>query len=232
MLEILKELAGRAAYDYVYNDLDSAESIGLGTGSTIKYFIKRLLRDNRLHRLRVYASSLDTLLYLAEHGIRAQPPGYTSHVDLYVDGLDEVSTRLDIVKGRGAALHWEKQLALITGKRIYVADYTKYNGRPYLYMKPIPIEVSPQSLQYAMEKLGGYGAPILRRGLRKDGPVITDSGNYIIDLYADRIDEPARLDEEIRGINGVVETGLFPRSLVDAVILALPHGEIKVLEAV
>jgi ribose 5-phosphate isomerase A len=147
-----------------------------------------------------------------------------------VDGLDEMDNNMNIVKGRGAALNWEKQLALRSKRRIYIGDHTKYNGRGYLYLKPVPVEVSPPSLHYTLALLGKHGRVRLRTGSGKDGPVITDSGNYIVDLYTDMITDPVRLDAEIRGINGVVETGLFPNSLVDTVIIAYPDGRVRVFE--
>ena len=225
---LLKERVGFYAYNYVKPLLESIESIGLGTGSTIKFFIDKLISDGVLAGLRVTVSSIDTLLYLSRRGVTATPPGYIEHLDLYVDGFDEVSSRLDIVKGRGGALHWEKQLALIADRRIYIGDYTKYNGKPYLYLKPIPIEVSPPSLSYVYKKLSNLGKPVLRMGRRKDGPIITDTGNYIVDLYTSEIRDAEEIDKVIKEISGVVETGLFPRKLVDTVIITTPHGVVRV----
>ncbi len=225
---LLKERVGFYAYNYVKPLLESIESIGLGTGSTIKFFIDKLISDGVLAGLRVTVSSIDTLLYLSRRGVTATPPGYIEHLDLYVDGFDEVSSRLDIVKGRGGALHWEKQLALIADRRIYIGDYTKYNGKPYLYLKPIPIEVSPPSLSYVLKSLSALGKPVLRMGRRKDGPIITDTGNYIVDLYTNEVHDAEEIDKVIKEISGVVETGLFPRKLVDTVIITTPHGVVRV----
>ncbi len=228
-----KRLVGLYAYHYLLDYLEEASVIGLGTGSTIKYFIDELLRNKFLNGKEVVVSSQDTLLYLYQYGVKPYTPHIgSSIIDLYVDGFDEMSNNLDLVKGRGAALFWEKQLALRSKFRIYIGDYTKINNRDYLYLKPVPIEVSPPTLPYVTRILreNGYKFKI-RTGKAKDGPIVTDTGNYIIDLYIDMISDAERLDKKLKSINGVIETGLFPHKLVDTVIVAYPDNIIKVYEA-
>lgn len=202
--------------------------LGIGTGSTIKYFIDELIRLDMLKDKKVVVSSYATLNYLRKHGIDAYTPINCDYVDIYVDGLDEINSNMDIIKGRGAALLWEKQLAIRSKLRIYVADYTKVNPEPYLYMKPVPIEVVPNTAYYVIEKLAILGKPVLRMGKMKDGPIITDNGDFIIDLIYEKIQDARRVDEEIKKINGVVETGLFPNNLVDYVIVSYPGNIIRV----
>ncbi len=228
----LKRIVGEYVYSYLYDVLRDADSIGLGTGSTIKYFIDRLVGSGILADKEIYVSSLDTLLYLEKHGYKTYTPHISGVIDVYIDGFDEASNRLDLVKGRGAALLWEKQLALRSKLRIYIGDYTKLNNRDYLYLKPVPIEVSPPTLPYVVNRLREEGVRFrIRMGRGKDGPVITDSGGVVIDLYLGRIEDAGERDRWIKRINGVVETGLFPHKLVDIVLISYPNGVVRVYEA-
>ncbi len=227
----LKLIVARRVLEDYTGVLREADVLGIGTGSTVRFFIDEMIRLG-LHRgKKLVVSSMDTLFYLAQKGIHAYTPHIIGSIDVYVDGFDEASTKLDLVKGRGAALLWEKQLALRAEEKIYIGDYTKYTGRNYLYKKPVPVEVVPAAIPYVMEKLKEFGEPVLRPGKARDGPVVTDSGNYIVDLVVDRIDDAVETDRMIRLINGVVETGIFPRILVDRVYIAFPDGSVKVFEA-
>jgi ribose 5-phosphate isomerase A len=147
------------------------------------------------------------------------------YLDVYIDGADEVSSRLDLVKGRGGALLREKLLALSAATRIYVVDYTKYTGVEYLYAKPIPVEVVPASVNYAVRELRRLGfEPQIRVGGGRDGPVISDNGNYIVDLKPLKpIVDAKSTHEKLKLLHGVVETGIFPGvELVDVVVVGHP----------
>lgn len=223
-------VARRVLKDYM-DVLREADVLGIGTGSTVRFFIDEMIGLGLHQGKKLVVSSMDTLFYLAQKGVHAYTPHIINRIDIYIDGFDEASSRLDLVKGRGAALLWEKQLALRAEKRIYIGDHTKYTGKNYLYKKPIPVEVVPAAIPYVVERLREFGEPRLRLGRARDGPVVTDSGNYIVDLVVDRIDDGFEADREIRLINGVVETGIFPRILVDRVYVAFPDGAVKVFEA-
>ncbi|ADV65029.1 ribose-5-phosphate isomerase [Desulfurococcus mucosus DSM 2162] len=208
-----------------------ASVIGVGTGSTIKLLIDHC-RDFFTGK-RLVPSSADTMLHLASIGytVLLDPAG-VDEVDVYIDGADEVSSKLDMVKGRGGAFAREKTLALRSRERIYVVDYTKYTGVDYLYAKPIPVEVLPVSLRYVVRKLGelGYGEPVLRVGSGKDGPVVSDNGNYIVDYKLSKpVRDPLALHNALKLLHGVIETGVFPSELVDMVIVGEPSG-VKVLK--
>jgi len=205
-----------------------AKFIGLGTGSTVKVFID-LCRDYLRDR-HIYVSSVDTSIHLYRIGLRSLDIHTLDHLDVYVDGADEVSSRLDLVKGRGGALFREKLLALSATSRIYVVDYSKYTGVEYLYAKPIPIEVVPVAMNYVLKYLARLGfEPQIRTGTGKDGPVISDNGNYIVDLkQLEPIINAKYTHERLKLIHGVVETGIFPgEDLVDAVVIGYPdHAEV------
>lgn len=208
--------------------------IGLGTGSTIKFFIDCLVAEN-LHRDKtIYVSSIDTLYYLHEKGLEAYTPrdlGEGVSIDVYVDGFDEASLNLDLVKGRGGAFYWEKLLATRSRLRTYIGEYTKYNMRTYLYLKPVPVEVEPGSLfqTFALLRVKGFN-PRIRMGKARDGPVVTDSGNNIIDLYLDKVLDVYETDQLIKSFKGVLETGLFPNKLVDYLLISYPYNVVKLFK--
>lgn len=199
--------------------------LGVGTGSTVRLFIE--ICSDTLRKSVLAASSTDTTLYLKKFGLRVVEPLSIDELDLYVDGADEVSLKLDMIKGHGGALFREKTLALLAKRRVYAVDYTKYNGVDYLYLKPIPVEVVPFALSYflkALMKMGLYEASI-RTGSGRYGPVVTDNGNYIVDLKpVQPLKDPLRAHIELKSMHGVVETGIFPAEmLVDAVVVGYPE---------
>jgi ribose 5-phosphate isomerase A len=198
--------------------------IGLGTGSTVKVFIdlcSDLLRDKH-----IYTSSVDTALYLySKFKLRSLDIQTLDYLDVYVDGADEVSSKLDLIKGRGGALLREKLLALSASTRIYIVDYTKYTGLEYLYAKLIPVEVVPVTVNYIIKYLRKLEfEPQIRTGSGRDGPVISDNGNYIVDLKPLRpVLDAKSTHEKLKLVHGVVETGIFPGGeLVDIVIVGYP----------
>lgn len=223
-IEEAKKNAACKACDIVSKKVSSNTILGLGTGSTIKYFIDECRKFIEGFK-GVVVSSFDTLYYVLEKGLNVSihDPLSIEKIDIYVDGADEVSATLDLVKGRGAALLREKYLALRSGIRVYIVDYTKYTGVEYLYKKPIPVEVIPFALPIVLENIRRLGlfTPVLRLGIKKDGPIVTDNGNFIVDLKPIKpIRDPFEIDRELRLIHGVVETGIFPsRELVDIVVV-------------
>ncbi len=225
-IEVVKGAVAEKAFSDLYSVVDGSRVLGLGTGSTIKYFIDLLIRDGLLSGKVVAASSIDTLLYIRSRvDVAVADIMSVDSIDVYIDGADEVSSRLDLVKGRGAAFSREKALALRSRLRIYLVDYRKYTGQPYLYSKPIPIEVSPHYLPWILGELevNGLFKPRIRWAKAKDGPVISDNGNIIIDLEPLKpIMEPEHIDRELKSISGVIDTGIFPRRLVDKVYVGYP----------
>lgn len=204
--------------------------VGVGTGSTVKIFID--VCSDFLKKHFIVSSSIDTSIYLkSAHNIHTVEIHGIDYLDVYVDGADEVSTMLDLVKGHGGALLREKILALMAKVRMYIVDYTKYTGQEYLH-KPVPVEVVPFAVNYFLRfirRTGAYEAS-LRTGTGRYGPVITDNGNYIVDLKpVEPIRNALKTHLELKQIHGVVETGIFPSSeLVDYVIVGY-HDRADVL---
>jgi ribose 5-phosphate isomerase A len=226
----LKAIVGRYAFKLFSKFLEEASVIGLGTGSTIRYLIDELISNNMLRGKVVVVSSYDTLYYISKFGIKGYTPlTYNGVIDVYLDGFDEASLKMDLIKGRGAALVWEKKLASMSKTRIYVGDYTKMNNREYLYMKPLPIEVSRDKINNVINSLEKLGfTPIIRMGVRKDGPVISDNGGLIVDIIYDKIVNAEEIDNLLRSVDGVIDTGLFPARLVDYIVSSYPGGIVKV----
>ncbi|MEM1705910.1 MAG: ribose 5-phosphate isomerase A [Thermosphaera sp.] len=219
--ESSKKRAAVDACNLVRTAFSDARIIGIGTGSTIKYFIEACL--DFLSTKSLVTSSFDTGIYLRSKGVKSiLDISYAESIDVYVDGADEVSSKLDLIKGRGGAFLREKTLALRASERIYVVDHSKYTGKPYLYLKPVPIEVIQLALPNVVKSLRllEEAEVLLRFDNSKDGPVVTDNGNFIIDLkFSKPLENPAKIHEKLKLIHGVVDTGIFPSYLVDYVVI-------------
>jgi len=214
-VEKAKYMAAREALKHVCD----AEVIGVGTGSTVDKFIELISRNKSDFRDRLFTcSSLDTMLKLRSIGFNVVYPGSIERIDVYIDGADEVDKELNMIKGGGAALTLEKILTYYSEKRVFIVDYTKLVGT--LGEKhPIPIDVLPWALLpvYNLLKRKGYN-PVIRRSVKgKYGPVVSDVGGVIIDLYV-KPSSPPEIERELKLIPGVIETGLFI-GLADMVIV-------------
>lgn len=184
------------------------DRLGVGTGSTVARFIELLEEENIKPRV-VAASSLDTALALSEKGYIIVHPSLTPVLDAYVDGADEVDPQGRLIKGRGAALLGEKILAsqsrlniiIVTGEKLVEALGSR---------KPVPVEVVRDSLHPALRLIRKrYPNAVVRRGQGKDGPVVSDWGGVIVDVYTGPLRDPLEAEMFLKSIPGVVETGLF-----------------------
>jgi ribose 5-phosphate isomerase A len=184
--------------------------IGLGSGSTAAYMIKeigRLVSQNKLRVLAVPSSS-QAMLLAASSGLPVTTLDEHPILDLVIDGADEVDKNFDMIKGGGGALLREKIVASSAKQVVIVADETKLVEK--LGKFKVPIEVLPFGLAKVIAKIKEQGGkPIVREGKRKMGPVVTDNGNYIIDVDFGLINDAAKLDKQLKLIPGVLETGLF-----------------------
>jgi ribose 5-phosphate isomerase A len=194
-----------------YRAADMAEDgmiLGLGTGSTILYALERLsCRVREGLRVRGIPTSYQTARRAYEWGIPLTTLDEEPVPDLVIDGADQVDRRLHLIKGRGAALTREKCVAAAGMRLVIVIDNQKLVDT---LSGPVPVEVLPFAVRPVMTRLEGLGCvPVLRDGIRKDGPVITDNGNFIVDCGFGRVDNPRETESAIAGIPGVVESGLF-----------------------
>lgn len=218
----LKQAVARAAADYVASRVAEDAIIGVGTGSTANCFIDALAAMKGRFRGAV-ASSEATATRLKGHGIPVLDLNDVSTMPVYVDGADEVTPKLHMIKGGGGALTREKIVAAVAETFICIADGSKLVQA--LGKFPLPVEVIPMArAQVARElaKLGG--TPKLRDGF------LTDNGNIILDVHGLSIADPVDLESRINQIVGVVTNGLFARRGADILLLGTPEG-VKTLSA-
>jgi ribose 5-phosphate isomerase A len=210
--EELKQAVARAAIGYVVADA----IVGVGTGSTANYFIDELGRIKSRIRGAV-ASSEASARRLAAHGIAVYDLNDVDVIPVYVDGADEITRELAMIKGGGGALTREKIVAAVAQKFVCIADESKLVAR--LGRFPLPVEVIPMARAYVARELAALGGkPMVRSGFT------TDNGNAILDVHELAIDEPAALEERIDRIAGVVTNGLFARRPADVLLLGAADG--------
>lgn len=225
-IEKAKERAAEKAVEFLFD----AKIIGVGTGSTVFKVLEKMHERKDVFSSKLYIpSSYDTMIKLSSLGFKIIP-NYFINVkpETYVDGADEVDRSLNMVKGRGAALFSEKILAYFSKRRVFVIDYSKLVNT-LGYKKPIPVEVVPYAASYVFEELKNMGLNPKIRYVKngKDGPVITDLGNIIIDLHV-KVEDPLKLESRLKKIPGIVETGLFVK-LAEIVIVGYPD-KVEVLK--
>ncbi len=210
--EELKKRVAIAALDYV----EFGTVIGVGTGSTANHFIDALAGiKNKIEG--TVASSVASATRLKGHGIEVLDLNAAGELSLYVDGADEATRHLHLIKGGGGALTREKIVAAASRKFVCIADDSKLVD--VLGAFPLPIEVIPMARSYVARqivKLGG--TPVLREGFT------TDNGNVILDVHNLKIMEPAKLEAELNNIPGVVTNGLFALRPADVLLLGGVDG--------
>lgn len=210
-----KRNAAKAAIDYIKN----SAVIGVGTGSTVNFFIEELAK-NKGHIDGVVSSSVATKNLIKEHNIPLIALNSVIELPIYVDGADEATKNKHLIKGGGGALTREKIVAAASKQFICIIDDTKLV--PLLGNFPLPIEVIPMAQSYVareITKLGGQ--PELRQDF------ITDNGNVILDIHNLKIENPSELENKLNQITGVVTNGLFAKRPADVLIVASDNGVIK-----
>lgn len=216
-LDELKQAAAREAIKYVVDDA----TIGVGTGSTANFFIDELAKfKGRIEG--AVASSAATAERLKQKNIRVVELNSVSELSVYIDGADEVTEHLMMIKGGGGALTREKIVAAVARKFICIVDESKLVS--VLGKFPLPIEVIPMAQSYvARETVKLGGSPVLRERF------VTDNGNFIIDVHGLQILNPVELEEKLNQIPGVVTNGLFARRSADVLLLGTQQG-VRVLK--
>lgn len=208
----LKQAVARAAIEHV----PVGGVIGVGTGSTANYFIAELGKVK--HKLdAAVASSEATAQRLKALGIDVIELNHVAEIEVYVDGADEITRSLAMVKGGGGALTREKIVAAVARKFVCIADETKLVD--VLGKFPVPVEVIPMARSYVARELVRLGGePEWRQGFT------TDNGNVILDVHNLEITRPMELETQLNSIAGVVTNGLFARRGADVLLLARAGG--------
>jgi ribose 5-phosphate isomerase A len=212
----LKQAVAQAAVDYIAKNVPVGSIVGVGTGSTANLFIDALAQIKDRIGATV-ASSEATKKRLEGHGIKVLDLNDVSSMPVYVDGADEITHQLAMLKGGGGALTREKIVAAVADKFVCVCDESKLVSTMGKF--PLPVEVIPMARAYVAReivKLGGQ--PKLREGF------ITDNGNLILDVHGLQIANPADFETTLNAIVGVVTNGLFACRGADVLLLATPEG--------
>jgi ribose 5-phosphate isomerase A len=207
-----KKAAAYAALKYI----EEGAIVGVGTGSTVNYFIDALA-DIKHNIQGAVSSSEASTERLKAMGIEVFDLNSVDKFDIYVDGADEITQHKHMIKGGGAALTREKIVAAVADKFICIIDDTKQV--PMLGEFPLPVEVIPMARSYVAReivKLGGD--PTYRQG------VVTDNGNVILDVYNLKILNPVELERQLNAIVGVVTNGLFAYRGADVVLIGSNNG--------
>lgn len=216
--DALKRAAAEAAIEY----LEEGAVVGVGTGSTVNHFID-LLADRRHDFDGAVSSSQASTERLRAAGIQVHDLNAVGPIPVYVDGADEATTHLHLIKGGGGALTREKIIAAASARFVCIADESKLV--PVLGTFPLPVEVIPMARSLvARELVQRGGQPVWREGFT------TDNGNLILDVHNLEILDPPALEGELNQIPGVVTVGLFARRPADVLLLAAAGG-VRTLKA-
>ncbi len=220
--EEMKKAVAREALKFIEDEM----VVGLGTGSTTAYFIRylgKLIMEGELEDVYGVPTSHQSRLLAIESGVPVVSLDEVDAIDIAVDGADEVDPHMNLIKGRGGALTMEKIIEYRAGTFLVLVDESKLVERLGQRV-PVPIEVIPAAWRAIAEELEVFNATAeLRMAEKKDGPVITDNGNFILDARFYRIDDPLDLEIELNTIPGVVENGIFA-DIADIVLVGTPEG--------
>jgi ribose 5-phosphate isomerase A len=220
--EMNKKIAGEKAADFVKTGM----AIGLGSGSTVYWTIKKLGELVKAGlQVKCIPSSMLTEKWAREFGIPLTDFSKEEKLDLTIDGADEIDPNFNLIKGGGGALLREKIVCASSSKVIIIVDHSKVVSQ--LGKFALPIEVVPFGWKITARKIAGLGCiPALRKN--GDAVFITDNGNYILDCKFPSIPDPETTDKTLKLLVGVVETGLFT-GMTDKVIIG-KENQVKIVE--
>lgn len=218
--EELKRVVAQAALNAIRPSLIQSSVIGIGTGSTVNFFIEHLTQAGLPFKGTVSSSSASTEL-LARAGLPVVETKCVDHVDVYVDGADEVDPSFALIKGGGGALTQEKIVASMATKFVCIVDESKLVKT--LGSFPLPVEVIPSALSIVSKTVGTLG------GVSTVRPGYTENGNLIIDVSELTIENPDNLERSLNAVPGIVTVGLFALQKPHLVLVARQDGTIDVL---
>jgi ribose 5-phosphate isomerase A len=218
-----KKIAAGKAIEYIKDGM----TLGLGTGSTAYWAIQGIGEMVKKGlTVRAIATSLQSESLALELGIPIVPFSEIDHLDITIDGADEVDEALNLIKGGGGALLREKIVASATRFYIIIVDESKLVKE--LGKFPLPVEVAPFGWELTFRRLAKLGgSPRMR--MAGDKPFLTDNQHYILDCPFGLIKNPAQLHEQVSGITGVMEDGFFI-NMADIVVAGSPGGNTRILK--
>lgn len=226
-VKLMKQEVGRAAAAQV----TSGTVLGLGTGSTTAFaiqFIGERLASGDLTDIKGVPTSFQASVLAKKHGIPLTTLDEIERIDLAIDGADEVDPQFNLIKGGGAAHTREKIVDGLAESFIVVVDSSKLVDKLGSTF-PLPVEVLPMAVAPVTRALEGLGGTVeLRMGVKKDGPVITDQGNMVLDAKFDAIADPEAWERLINNIPGVLENGLFVGVATEVLVGEIKDGKASV----
>ena len=220
--EIKQAVAKRAA-DFVTDGM----TLGIGTGSTAKHLLYALaarMKDGL--RFTGVPTSAQTEQFALELNIPMMSLDEADEIQLAIDGADEVSEQLDLIKGGGGAFLQEKMVAFAASKFIVIGDESKLVSS--LGKFPLPVEVVPYGIERIKKHIADFGCKQISLRHRNDKVYITDHGHYVLDCHFGMINDPAQLNISLKEIPGIVETGLFLQ-MADVALIGYANGMIREL---
>lgn len=225
----LQAAAKQAVGDHVASLISDGMSLGIGTGSTAAKAIEALGRRIREEGLKLQgvATSFAAERLARQHGIRLTTLDETPDLDLAFDGADEVDPAFNLIKGRGAAQTREKIVASRAREFVVLVDESKMVDE-LGHRMPLPVEVIPMAVGPVMKVLQSLGAePELRMGMKKDGPVVSDQGMWVIDAMFSGIADPAHVDHVLLHTPGVIDHGLF-LGMATQILVGASDGTVRI----
>jgi ribose 5-phosphate isomerase A len=226
-VKLMKQEVGRAAAAKVKSDT----VVGLGTGSTTAFAIQFLgdrLASGELKNIKGVPTSFQASVLAKQYGIPLTTLDEVDRIDIAIDGADEVDPQFNLIKGGGAAHTREKIVDGLAEEFIVVVDSSKLVDKLGSTFA-LPVEVLPMAVAPVTRALAGMGAKVdLRMGVKKDGPVITDQGNMVLDAKFDAIANPAEMEKTLNNIPGVLENGLFVGVATEVLVGEVKDGQASV----
>jgi len=230
LIEIGKK---NAAFKAVEENVKKGMILGIGSGSTVVYAVKKIAEINKTEdlNLKCIPTSFQSRQLIEENGLTLVTLDQYPEIDLDIDGADEIDKALNLIKGGGGCLVQEKIVASSSKNLVIIADYRKKSEKlGENWNKGVPIEVIPFGyvpILKKLEKLGGK--PVLRMAKAKAGPIVSDNGNFIIDVDFGLIESPSDMNDKLLKIPGVVDTGLFV-GMASKAYIGQKDGKVVILQ--
>ena len=222
-----------AAEKAVVENIKENMVVGIGSGSTVVYAVNKIAELNKENNLNLKCipSSFQSYQLIIENGLNLVSLDQYPEIDLDLDGADEIDKDLNLIKGGGGCLVQEKIIASNSKKLVIIADFRKVSEKlGENWKNGVPVEVIPMAYKPIMKKLENLeGKPVLRMAQSKAGPLVSDNGNFIVDVDFGIIKNPNELNNKLLLIPGVVDTGLFINMALKAYI-GKEDGNILVLK--
>ena len=220
--------AKKAAAEKAVEEVKEGMTVGLGSGSTAYFAIQAIgEKVRRGLNLKAVASSVASERLATEAGIRLTDFSSIKGIDLYIDGADEVDEDFYLTKGGGGALVREKILAANSNRFIVIVDESKLVKK--LGRFPLAVEIIPFAANLTVDQLKNLGCSVTLRKSNEQN-FVSDNGNLIADCSFETINNPAELNARINTLPGVVDCGLFHKSMVDSIVAGYENGSVKVLK--